>query len=55
MTRFIIDKGYYIDSKKGGRGYIQITKIDLDKYKYTKFLINEKQEIKQLMRLLKKL
>ena len=42
MTRFTIDKGYYIDSKKGGRGYIQITKIDLDKYKYTKFLINKK-------------
>lgn len=42
MTRFTIDKGYYIDSKKGGGGYIQITKIDLDKYKYMKFLINEK-------------
>ena len=28
MTRFTIDKGYYIDSKKGGGGYIQITKIN---------------------------
>lgn len=27
MTRFTIDRGYYIDSKKGGGEYIQITKI----------------------------
>ena len=37
MTRFTIDRGYYIDSKKGGGGYVQITKISSDKKKYIKF------------------
>ena len=36
MTRFTIDRGYYIDSKKGGGGYVQITKISSDKKKYIK-------------------
>lgn len=42
MTRFTIDSGYYIDSKKGGGGYVQITKISSDKNKYIKVLIDEK-------------
>ena len=37
MTRFTIDRGYYIDSKKGGGGYVQITKK-----KYIKSLIYER-------------
>ena len=41
MTRFTIDRGYYIDSKKGGGGYVQITKISSDKKKYIKSLIYE--------------
>ena len=27
MTRFTIDRGYYIDSKKGGGGYVQVVAI----------------------------
>lgn len=42
MTRFTIDRGYYIDSKKGGGGYVQITKISSDKKKYIKSLIYER-------------
>ena len=33
---------YYIDSKKGGGGYVQITKISSDKKKYIKSLIYER-------------
>ena len=37
MTRFTIDRGYYIDSKKGGGGYVQITKITRkNQYTYRK-------------------
>ena len=55
MTRFTIDRGYYIDSKKGGGGYVQITKISSDKKKYiksrrryykTKYNLNKKQKNK---------
>ncbi|SHH44428.1 CtsR family transcriptional regulator [Tepidibacter thalassicus] len=41
-TRFNIDNGYYIESKKGGGGYIKIIKIDLDKNQYIKGVIYEK-------------
>ncbi|SHK21326.1 CtsR family transcriptional regulator [Tepidibacter formicigenes] len=41
-TRFNMDKGYYIESKKGGGGYIKIIKIDLDRNKYLKNIIYEK-------------
>ena len=42
MTRFTIDRGYYIESKKGGGGYVQINKISSDKDRYIKSLIDEK-------------
>ncbi|CDF58933.1 CtsR family transcriptional regulator [Thermobrachium celere] len=35
-TRFTIDKGYYIESKRGGGGCIKITRIELDKNQYIK-------------------
>ncbi|SEF86610.1 transcriptional regulator CtsR [Caloramator fervidus] len=35
-TRFTIDKGYYIESKRGGGGYIKITKIKLNENNYIK-------------------
>lgn len=41
-TRFTIEKGYYIESKKGGGGYVQIIKIQNDKKNYMKQLINER-------------
>lgn len=42
MTRFTVDKGYCIESKKGGGGYVQIIKIQNDKKKYIQKIINEK-------------
>lgn len=41
-TRFTIDKGYYIESKKGGGGYVQIIKVQNDRKNYLQQLINEK-------------
>lgn len=41
-TRFTVDKGYYIESKKGGGGYIQIIKMQNDKKTYLQLLVNEK-------------
>lgn len=32
-TRFTPYKGYYIESRQGGGGYIRITKVCIDKYK----------------------
>ena len=40
-TRFSIDKGYIIDSRRGGGGYIRIVKIHMDKNKYMKLLLEE--------------
>ena len=33
-TRFSPEKGYYIESKRGGGGYIKLTRIDADKQAY---------------------
>ncbi|EYE88933.1 CtsR family transcriptional regulator [Fervidicella metallireducens AeB] len=38
-TRFNIDKGYYIESKRGGGGCIKITKIKMDENDYFKQVI----------------
>ena len=41
-TRFTIDRGYYIESKKGGGGYVQIEKIRKSKDGHIRELLNEK-------------
>lgn len=41
-TRFTVDKGYYIESKRGGGGHILIRRIDFNKNKPLAELINEK-------------
>ena len=41
-TRFTLDRGYCIESKKGGGGYIHIIKIQNNKQSYLEELINEK-------------
>ena len=33
-TRFTTDRGYYIESRRGGGGYIKISKISFDKQEY---------------------
>jgi transcriptional regulator CtsR len=35
-TRFTIDQGYYIESKRGGGGCIKITRIEIDRDDYIK-------------------
>jgi len=42
MTRFTVDRGYYIESKRGGGGSIRIMKVNLDTNDYLSRLIGEK-------------
>lgn len=41
-TRFTLDRGYSVESKQGGGGYVQIAKIELNKRDYINDLLNEK-------------
>lgn len=49
-TRFTLDKGYYIESKRGGGGFIKIKRVEIDKNDYIKESIWEsfKEELSQL-------
>jgi transcriptional regulator CtsR len=38
-TRFTTDKGYYIESRRGGGGCIRITRINIDKNDYIREVI----------------
>ncbi|MFA5524351.1 MAG: CtsR family transcriptional regulator [Tissierellales bacterium] len=38
-TRFSSDKGYYIESRRGGGGYIKIIKVNINRDKYIQNLI----------------
>lgn len=38
-TRFSLDKGYYIESRRGGGGYIKIIKVNINRDKYIGDLI----------------
>jgi transcriptional regulator CtsR len=40
-TRFTIDKGYYVESRRGGGGYIRIRKFETSATPYLNRLINE--------------
>ena len=40
-TRFIPELGYYVESRRGGGGYIKISKINLDKSEYLTELLNK--------------
>ena len=42
-TRFKPSQGYYVESKRGGGGYIKIKKINLDKSEYLMHIINNIQ------------
>jgi transcriptional regulator of stress and heat shock response len=41
-TRFTVDKGYYIESRRGGGGYIIIKQFKLKQDKFLLDIINEK-------------
>lgn len=40
-TRFSLNQGYYIESRRGGGGFIKIVQLDMDKDDYLLFLITE--------------
>ncbi len=40
-TRFSINRGYIVTSRKGGGGYIRITSIDMSKHDYILHIINQ--------------
>ena len=40
-TRFSPEKGYYVESKRGGGGYIKLVRIDTDQHAYVSSLINK--------------
>ncbi len=39
-TRFTSERGYCIESRRGGGGYIKISKIDIDKHDYLKSILS---------------
>jgi len=41
-TRFSIDQGYYIESRRGGGGFIKIVKLDIEPGDYIHYLIKER-------------
>jgi transcriptional regulator CtsR len=41
-TRFSLDRGYYIESRRGGGGFVRIVKLDLDEDDYLLYLINKR-------------
>jgi transcriptional regulator CtsR len=41
MTRFTVDKGYLIESRRGGGGYIKIVKVNIDKNQYLRMLMED--------------
>jgi transcriptional regulator CtsR len=41
QTRFIPELGFYVESRRGGGGYIKITKINLDKSEYVANILDK--------------
>lgn len=41
-TRFSLDRGYYIESRRGGGGYIRVRRLNIDKDEYLLHLITSR-------------
>jgi transcriptional regulator CtsR len=41
-TRFSLDRGYYIESRRGGGGYIRIIRLEMDDDDYILYLLKER-------------
>jgi len=41
MTRFTTERGYYVESRRGGGGYIKITRIEVDKDDYLMHMLSK--------------
>ncbi|WZL72673.1 CtsR family transcriptional regulator [Clostridiaceae bacterium 35-E11] len=40
-TRFTLDKGYLVESRRGGGGHIKIAQMNIDKNQYVKILLEQ--------------
>lgn len=40
-TRFSMDRGYIVESRRGGGGFIKIAQLDIDKNRYVEGLMSE--------------
>ncbi|MBF8983443.1 CtsR family transcriptional regulator [Lutibacter sp. B2] len=40
-TRFSLDKGYLIESRRGGGGYIKIVQINIDRQQHIKLILDQ--------------
>lgn len=40
-TRFIPELGYYVESRRGGSGYIKINKVNLENKEYIRYIISK--------------
>lgn len=49
-TRFTLDKGYIIESRRGGGGYIKILQLNIDKNQLLRLLLEEINESISMMR-----
>ena len=38
-TRFTTDRGYYVESRRGGGGYIKIKRVNVDRPKYLMHIV----------------
>jgi transcriptional regulator CtsR len=58
-TRFTLDKGYLVESRRGGRGYVRITRVHFPKsaslFPLLEEAINERMGIKESRDLLQRL
>ena len=43
QTRFIPELGFYVESRRGGGGYIKITKVNLNKSEYIYNIISKER------------
>lgn len=41
-TRFSLDRGYHIESRRGGGGFIRLVQLDLDEDDYLLYLLNRR-------------
>lgn len=49
-TRFTLDKGYVIESRRGGGGYIKIIQLNIDKNQLLRMLLEQINESISMMR-----
>ena len=40
-TRFTVERGYIIESRRGGGGYIRVAKLDVNRDEYLHYLVTE--------------